>query len=388
MNRRVLIKHFVGILFLFFILPRVYAQAKSPANYKVPRVCRIEGFAHSFDDSTLLYLAEIMDLGKGQPRVLDSTLILNQRFFLIDHISNKISPRYYILYTKSYSDMKYIWVDSEAYSISVSGSKGNFKNALVIGSKIQQLSDQLQRCIEPIQIEIDSLQRNFGSTDSVIWKRVLALEDSLKQSFIDFIDKHPTSILSASLLYTYAKQWGADLSRKLYQSLSYGNKSNSLGKAVKNYIDLSREISIGNSYVDIKQRNQNEQTLSLSMHKGKYILLEFWASWCGPCRKENPNLVKLYKQFNTRGFEIFGVSIDNNYTNWQAAIKADGLLWANVSDLKGSENEAALIYNVYQIPTNYLIDRDGKIIAKNLRGDHLKRVLERIFEKENSLSEN
>jgi thiol-disulfide isomerase/thioredoxin len=112
---------------------------------------------------------------------------------------------------------------------------------------------------------------------------------------------------------------------------------------------------------------------------GKYVLIDFWASWCGPCRAENPNLVKVYNDFKDKGFDIFGVSLDTDRKSWLKAIKDDNLTWHHVSDLKGWENSAAQVYGVRAIPANVLLDKDGYIIGKNLRGEDLRKKLEAVF---------
>jgi thiol-disulfide isomerase/thioredoxin len=123
--------------------------------------------------------------------------------------------------------------------------------------------------------------------------------------------------------------------------------------------------------------------VSLSALKGKYVLVDFWASWCAPCRAENPNVVKLYKEYNAKGFTVFGVSLDGQATQkaWLSAIEKDGLTWTQVSDLKGWANSAAKDYDVKSIPQNFLIDPNGVIIAKDLRGEDLVKKLAAIFNK-------
>ncbi len=121
------------------------------------------------------------------------------------------------------------------------------------------------------------------------------------------------------------------------------------------------------------------QTVSLASLKGKFVLIDFWASWCGPCRHENPNVVAAFNKFRDKGFTILGVSLDENKDKWMAAIKADGLTWTHISDLKGWESVAARDYHVESIPTNFLLDKEGKIIARDLRGPALEAKLAEVL---------
>ena len=138
-------------------------------------------------------------------------------------------------------------------------------------------------------------------------------------------------------------------------------------------------VSTGQSAPEISLDTPDGEKLSLSDLKGKYVLVDFWASWCKPCRLENPNVVRAYNKYKDKGFEILGVSLDRNRDRWLQAIAADGLTWKHVSDLKYFQSKAAVDYGVSAIPFTVLVDKDGKIIAQNLRGANLDKKLEELF---------
>jgi peroxiredoxin len=182
------------------------------------------------------------------------------------------------------------------------------------------------------------------------------------------------------MLSFYSKTWGKEKTKELYEQLSIENKNTVFGKEITKYIELNKNPKIGEQFVDFESENQNGELKKLSDLKGKVVLLEFWASWCGPCRQENPNLVKTYEKFNPKGFEIFAVSLDKDKENWLKAIKKDSLSWEHVSDLKGQRNKASLIYGVNGIPDNFLISESGEIIERNLRGEKLNQKLKKLLE--------
>lgn len=149
-------------------------------------------------------------------------------------------------------------------------------------------------------------------------------------------------------------------------------------KELNNQVEKLKVTAVGQVAPEIALANPSGQIVKLSSLRGKYVLIDFWAKWCGPCRRENPNVVKAYTRFKDKGFEVFGVSLDRNKEDWVKAIAEDGLTWTHVSDLRYFESQAAKDYNINAIPFSILLDKTGKIIAKNLRGAALEKKLEEV----------
>lgn len=201
-------------------------------------------------------------------------------------------------------------------------------------------------------------------------------ERKYAQSLVDFIKKHPNSNVGGYLIFSAQFDW-PQISEydAMYNALGEKVKKGKFGKLALEKITTMKGTTVGYPAIDFTQADVNGKNVSLSSYKGKYVLVDFWASWCGPCRRENPNVVAAYQKYKSKGFDILGVSFDENKDKWLAAIEKDQLTWTQVSDLKGWANAAGKIYGVQSIPFNLLLDKEGKIVAKGLRGAELEAKL-------------
>ncbi|UOR03905.1 AhpC/TSA family protein [Hymenobacter aerilatus] len=209
--------------------------------------------------------------------------------------------------------------------------------------------------------------------------RFAELSNETKQITEAFVQAHPNSAAAAAVVqWRFVDFPDVTEAEKLYKQLGPAAKASLAGKSIQKYIMVDAKSAVG-SMPTFTQADPNGKMVKLSDFRGKYVLVDFWASWCGPCRKENPNVVALYNQYRDKGFDVLGVSLDSKKEAWQKAIQADGLTWTHVSDLQGWKNQVAVDYGISAVPQNFLIDPQGKVIAKNLRGEELQAKLATLF---------
>jgi peroxiredoxin len=240
-------------------------------------------------------------------------------------------------------------------------------NQTFAGFRVQVSELQTQKQNASTDAEKSSIDQKYESLQKESVAKIKTMIDTIAPSVVALV---ATDGLDEEQEYEYLAKIAKVFKEKLPDSKYTKKFVNRIG-VLAQQMEANKHLAIGNPAPEIDLENPTGTKVKLSSLKGKVVLIDFWASWCGPCRMENPNVVKIYDKYKSQGFEVYGVSLDRERTAWVKAIQADKLTWLHVSDLKFWQSEAARTYQVQAIPQTYLIDKKGNILAKNLRGEDL-----------------
>lgn len=327
-------------------------------------------------DGSVLYLQKY-DNGKFVN--VDSSNVDHEKFEFSGVLD--VPQRYFFSQKGNDAKMSFFIEPGE---LTLTGNIENLRETQVSGSSLETEYQAFEESLSAFSDKQQDAITLYWAADSAgddaakeaARNQVDAVEEEKKEYVRTYIKENGNSHVSAYLAYYHLSFEGghenldsliADLAPELANSPYVTIMAERSAKL--------KQVAVGQPSLDFALESPDGQQISLSDFKGKYLLIDFWASWCGPCRAENPNVVAMYEEMKDKDFEILGVSFDTKRDKWLEAIEADGLTWPHVSDLKGWASEAGKLYAVNSIPHTVLLDKEGVIIAKDLRGEELRAKL-------------
>ena len=367
----------------FLLIPVIAAFVNEKA-------ATIKGTITTPDPVKMIYLS----YRNGDNSVNDSTILTNGQFSFKAKVEEPTAAVLSVRFEKADGqtntryERKTIFLQPGTITINI---KDSLKFATISGSKAHTEYERYTQLQKPYTESMQALNQQYmkyrTEKNEEGMKQIEAMGDSINERKNEEVVRPylENNTQSPIALYVLKQYGGYDLDpakvEPLFAKLPKSVQGSRSGVEYKELIETAKKTAVGVYAMDFTQNDTLDRAVSLSSFKGKYVLVDFWASWCGPCRVENPNLVKAFNQYKEKNFTVLGVSLDRpeKKQSWLDAIHKDGLTWTHVSDLKYWDNAVAKQYGIRAIPQNFLIDPQGKIVAKNIRGDELNKKLQEIL---------
>jgi len=358
------------------IIPIVFAACNMNSKNKFVIKGTVTGIENGW-----IYLQKEID---GQMKRTDSTIIKKGKFTLKGK-TGLPAMRYLVI--DGGKGIYAFFIENSKMTMKVNAD--NMEKSEISGSESDKIYQEYQAKAAEIDIQLNEIYvkykeaKKLGKKDLVYKYKadMNKLDDRMTVMLKDFITQKRKSVVSLYLVVNNLWRFELGDLQNSISGIDSALKASEYFVKISSRIETLKKVTVGQPALNFSMNNTDGKPVSLSSFRGKIVLVDFWASWCPDCRVENPNVVASYHKYHPKGLEILGVSLDRDRDNWLKAIREDGLIWKQVSDLKDWDNAASRLYGVMSIPANVLVDKEGKIIGRNLYGEALNTKLNEVFSK-------